>query len=256
MASRTQTVSHVENNEPDLSTTHTMSHFQLVGEFHDTFRHPRRKELYRNCFESEPNLVPFRISLMREELTEFKTAFLKDDLVEMADALCDLSYVTNGAGQCLGIDLDRLRNEMHLDIESEGTYHVDLDILKKDPSIVDNGLKELERTLNDFCVYADNQDLGVMAEALARILKKTYDLGHALGFNMDAMFREVHRSNMTKVCSNIEDALASIDFYSKEGRYKNPSMTTKGKYYVVSDADTTKILKSRKWEQPNLKQFF
>jgi predicted HAD superfamily Cof-like phosphohydrolase len=73
---------------------------------------------------------------------------------------------------------------------------------------------------------------------------------------MDNMFREVHRSNMTKVCSTVEDAKESIDFYLREGKYKNPSMRVKGKYFVVYDAETTKILKCHKWETPNLKQFF
>jgi len=237
----------------------SISHFQQVGEFHDTFGHPQRKELYLDCFDQEPQLAKFRISLMREELKEFNEAFAKHDLIEMADALCDLSYVTNGTGQCLGIDLDTLLSKMGIDISTpDNLGSVDMTACEKLNKEITDGAKLIKDALNNFCAYVETQDMGEMGESLARILQHTYGLGHRLNFKMDQMFCEVHRSNMTKVCSTIKDANESIDFYLSdlESRYEKPTIRIKGQYFVIYDAKTSKILKNHRWETPNLKQFF
>ena len=53
-----------------------------------------------------------RISLLEEELNELKDAIDKKDLVEVADALTDILYVTYGAGHAFGIDLDKCFEEV------------------------------------------------------------------------------------------------------------------------------------------------
>lgn len=64
-----------------------------VAEFHRTFKHP---------IEPEP-LIPtearcrLRVALLEEEVAELKAAIAKGDLVEVADALCDIQYVLSGA---------------------------------------------------------------------------------------------------------------------------------------------------------------
>lgn len=64
-----------------------------VAEFHRTFHHP-----------IEPNpIIPaeercrLRVALLAEELKEFQEAIEKGDIVEVADALCDMQYVLSGA---------------------------------------------------------------------------------------------------------------------------------------------------------------
>ena len=47
-----------------------------------------------------------------EELNELKEAMSNKDLVEVADALTDLLYVTYGAGHAFGIDLDKCFDEV------------------------------------------------------------------------------------------------------------------------------------------------
>ena len=49
---------------------------------------------------------------IQEELDELKEAMAKNDLLEVADALTDLLYVTYGAGHAFGIDLDKCFNEV------------------------------------------------------------------------------------------------------------------------------------------------
>ena len=48
-----------------------------------------------------------RISLINEELEEFKEAIRNNDLKEAADALTDILYVTYGAGHAFGINLNK-----------------------------------------------------------------------------------------------------------------------------------------------------
>ena len=55
----------------------------------------------------EEKVINLRISLIKEELDEFQEALNEKNLVEVADALTDLLYVTYGAGHAFGIDLDK-----------------------------------------------------------------------------------------------------------------------------------------------------
>jgi len=64
-----------------------------VAEFHKTFRHPI---LGTPAIPSEDR-CRLRVSLLAEELRELEEAIENRDLVEIADALCDLQYVLSGA---------------------------------------------------------------------------------------------------------------------------------------------------------------
>lgn len=64
-----------------------------VAEFHQTFKHPI---LPKPAIPSAER-VKLRISLLEEELKELKEAIENKDLVEVADAFCDLQYVLSGA---------------------------------------------------------------------------------------------------------------------------------------------------------------
>ena len=55
----------------------------------------------------EQKVIDLRISLIKEELDEFQEALKEKNLIEVADALTDLLYVTYGAGHAFGIDLDK-----------------------------------------------------------------------------------------------------------------------------------------------------
>ena len=251
----------MENN---TNSNKPLTHFELVGEFHDTFGHPNKKNPYYECFsEPDKKLLKFRLSLMREEYSEFTDAVHKNDIVEMADALCDLLYVTYGAGHALGLNLDLLMDHYDLSynafklsnlkaIDAFKIKQNDLNILSGN---IDSELNEIKKNIDNDDSYNNNEDrFNYLGKLLCSVLYFTYKLGSELTFKMDEMFREVHRSNMTKTCNNMDDVNMSIDFYKKDGRYANPSYKISGKYYVIYDAFTSKILKNHKWEEPNLKQ--
>ena len=64
-----------------------------VAEFHTTFKAP----ILDTPQIPSKERCELRVSLLQEELNELKQAIQDNDLVEIADALCDLQYVLSGA---------------------------------------------------------------------------------------------------------------------------------------------------------------
>lgn len=64
-----------------------------VAEFHKTFKHP----IVAQPAIPSKERAALRVSLLAEELKELQQAIADNDLVEVADALCDLQYVLSGA---------------------------------------------------------------------------------------------------------------------------------------------------------------
>ena len=85
-----------------------MTNFDKVGEFMKTFG----QEVKNKPSLSTDKINQLRISLIQEELDELKEAMNNKDLLEVADALTDLLYVTYGAGHAFGIDLDKCFREV------------------------------------------------------------------------------------------------------------------------------------------------
>ena len=85
-----------------------MTNFEKVGLFMTTFG----QEVKKKPGFSSDKINNLRISLIEEELNEFKDAVLKKDLKEVADALTDILYVTYGAGHAFGINLDKCFEEV------------------------------------------------------------------------------------------------------------------------------------------------
>jgi predicted HAD superfamily Cof-like phosphohydrolase len=61
---------------------------------------------------STDKINSLRYELIKEELDELKVAMKNNDLLEVADALTDILYVTYGAGHAFGIDLDKCFEEV------------------------------------------------------------------------------------------------------------------------------------------------
>lgn len=141
-----------------------------VGEFHKTFKAPILDE---PTIPSEDR-CELRVNLLQEELNELKQAIEDNDVVEIADALCDLQYVLSGAV-----------------------------------------------------------------------------LEFGMGDKFVELFDEVQRSNMSKACDTMQDAIATLSHYKKkdgtEGYYKEVN----GKWIVYRNADN-KVLKSINYSPADL----
>ena len=85
-----------------------MSNFNKVKTFMEIFGQEVKN---KPSFSSE-KINNLRYELIKEELDELKEALNNKDLIEVADALTDILYVTYGAGHAFGIDLDKCFDEV------------------------------------------------------------------------------------------------------------------------------------------------
>ena len=85
-----------------------MTNFEKVGIFMKTFG----QEVKDKPSFSTEKINNLRVSLIEEELKELKEAMKNNDLLEVADALTDILYVTYGAGHAFGINLDKCFDEV------------------------------------------------------------------------------------------------------------------------------------------------
>lgn len=141
-----------------------------VAEFHKTFNAP----ILQSPQIPSKERCELRISLLQEELNELKAAIDDNDMVEIADALCDLQYVLSGAV-----------------------------------------------------------------------------LEFGLGEKFPALFNEVQRSNMSKACSNQQEAADTIAFYQEKGEEAYPEIS--GDKINVHRKSDHKVLKNKYYSPANLK---
>ena len=85
-----------------------MTNFQKVKIFMETFG----QEVKNKASFGTDQINQLRYNLIQEELEELKKAIKEKNLLEVADALTDILYVTYGAGHAFGIDLDKCFNEI------------------------------------------------------------------------------------------------------------------------------------------------
>ena len=85
-----------------------MSNFNKVKTFMETFG----QEVKHKPSFSNNKINKLRYNLIKEELEELNDAMKNNDLLEVADALTDILYVTYGAGHAFGIDLDKCFEEV------------------------------------------------------------------------------------------------------------------------------------------------
>tara|TARA_B100000780_G_scaffold248580_1_gene193952 strand:- start:210 stop:581 length:372 start_codon:yes stop_codon:yes gene_type:complete len=102
-----------------------MSNFNKVKTFMQTFG----QEVKVKPSLSNEKINSLRYELIKEELEELKIAMENNDILEVADALTDILYVTYGAGHAFGIDLDKCFEEVQnsnmskLDKEGKPIYN-------------------------------------------------------------------------------------------------------------------------------------
>jgi len=85
-----------------------MSNFGKVGIFMKTFG----QDVKNKPSFSTDKINKLRMDLIKEELDELTEAMKNKDLLEVADALTDILYVTYGAGHAFGINLDKCFEEV------------------------------------------------------------------------------------------------------------------------------------------------
>ena len=85
-----------------------MTNFEKVGLFMKIFG----QEVKKNPSLGQDKIKNLRISLIKEELEGLVNAIKENNILETADALTDILYVTYGAGHAFGINLDKCFDEV------------------------------------------------------------------------------------------------------------------------------------------------
>ena len=85
-----------------------MSNFNKVKDFMSIYG----QEIKNNAEFPDKKIIELRLKLIQEELNEFQEAIKNKDIIEVADALTDILYVTYGAGHSFGINLDKCFDEV------------------------------------------------------------------------------------------------------------------------------------------------
>ena len=109
-----------------------MTNFEKVKNFMQTFGQEVKN---KPSFSSE-KINNLRYNLIKEELEELREALDNKDLLEVADALTDILYVTYGAGHAFGLNLDHCFDEVQqsnmskLDNNGKPIYNEDGKVMK------------------------------------------------------------------------------------------------------------------------------
>ena len=101
--------------------------------------------------------------------------------------------------------------------------------VKREPELPDDEtfklrLELIAEELGELEEAIDNKDLVEIADALTDILYVTYGAGHAFGLDLDACFREVQRSNMSKLGEDGKPIYREDGKVLKGSNYSEPDL--------------------------------
>ena len=115
-------------------------------------------------------------------------------------------------------------------------------------SLINEEVKELHQAVNE-------NNMVEVVDALGDILYVVYGMGVSLGINLDQAFRIVHESNMTKLCKTEQEAIDTLAHYKTLPDFADVKVNYRpskdGKYYIIYNEATGKILKSKYFSPPN-----
>lgn len=123
------------------------------------------------------------------------------------------------------------------------------ELVKLRLSLIQEEVRELEDAIKD-------KNFTEVVDALSDILYVVYGAGVSFGIDLDRSFNIVHDSNMSKSCKTEEEAQQTVEWYkTNDTPYDSPDYrkSDDGKYWVVYNKSTGKILKSINYTQANFK---
>ena len=113
----------------------------------------------------------------------------------------------------------------------------------------------LDINYNNLCKYISLKDKKEIELNINSLLLNILSLGHYLCIDVDYDFNLIHKSNMSKLCVSEDEAIKTVNNYknnfeSGKSPYDTPAykLSKNGKYYIVYNQSTNKILKSINYE--------
>lgn len=273
-----------------MQTEKRKTNYEKIIEFHQSFGLPYFSELNQQELQNFKT-VSLRVKLINEEFNELFTA---KTLVTQLDAIGDLLYVVYGAGASFGINLDEefekvfQFNVQHaknssfynsLNSEIKKIYFADdvcirsnfqkilylcprIGISIHQPGIpqpnylvAEKSIKfrRLIKTLSHSLLMEDHESV---KNILVQMLIALYCVGYFCHFDLDKLYDEIHRSNMSKLCNSEDEAKETIEWYTQNQSTRYPKVayhkSIDDKHYIVFDQNTDKRLKSIHYTAPNI----
>lgn len=192
--------------------------FDLVKEFNTTF-----EVVIRDTGAVRVPEARLRFRLIKEELQELLDAYADCDIIELADALGDIEYVTVGAAQVFGIATEVENRYRDLLI----TF-TDEDIIDTNPLLLETGKDLILEDLRDAILYNKIEDV---IEILASILALTTLTAARFTIQLPNVVTAIHSSNMTKLGED------GKPIFRKEDR-----KVEKGPNYLTPTEDINKLV--------------
>ncbi len=111
----------------------------------------------------------------------------------------------------------------------------------------------LQEELDELKTAIVENDIVAVADALSDLQYVLSGAVHefGLGSRFKRLFDEVQRSNMSKTCKTMEDAIATQDYYLREKATESFIEEREGEFLVYRSVDR-KVLKSIKYSEANL----
>ena len=122
-----------------------------------------------------------------------------------------------------------------------------------------------EEAVNEFTIAMDKRDLVAVADAIGDALVVVYGAANDFGLDADEIFAEIHRSNMSKLCNNEEEAKEAVARYAAGDGFHGKTTPIKAAYracehpnyqgkFIVFDEETGKTLKGPQYSEPQLEE--
>lgn len=230
-----------------------LSYYQSVKVFHEVFGHPVATTPQLNLIKENPALVKLRLDLINEEFGELHDAVKDHNLIEVLDAVGDLTYVVNGMGLVFGIDLDKYTITENFNYSLPNQLQKNL--INENWKLVSDRIGDISQDIINLETAVSINNFYFVAQSLFSLMCSISSLAKIFGFDLDEVFRIVHESNMTKTCKNEQEAMDTIEHYKTLPGFESVNVkyrpSNDGTYYVVYNFDTGKILKSKYFQLPN-----
>lgn len=186
-----------------------MNCFQMVTDFHI-----KNGQMYNSAYTGQISIQvrELRQRLILEELGELACAVHNHDMVQVADGLADLLYVIYGTAVSYGVPLgDLFINSLGYDFVPEFDNNF-------------NGLTEISKHASDLFEVMLEEDPAMLSMNMKllglTLVVTTY--AASLGIPLKAIFKEVHRSNMTKNLGGATDGKKYGTENAKGEKYSPP----------------------------------
>lgn len=140
-----------------------------MKEFNTTFGVTVHETPQVDVFDKNPELIAYRLALIKEEVAELEEAVATKDLVETIDALADIIYVVQGMGCSLGLDLDKAFDIVHRSNMSKVCS--DEETAKRTVEYYQNNKERLGYDSPDYRKSADGKHFIVYNKSTMKVLK-------------------------------------------------------------------------------------